>query len=125
MVNQAGHSPVAASAVQLTSTFFSDWSVCSQPCGATGVQVRGTQCVLRKGTHSKTVHSDLCQETGLQQPSSLRECRVECARWETSSWSEVRLSWSHVTTLSEARLPRPVLWLRCQPLGVKVSRGSL
>ena len=67
----------------------SDWSLCSQPCGATGVQVRGTQCVLRKGSHSKTVHPDLCGEAGLPKPDSLRDCHVECARWETSSWSEV------------------------------------
>lgn len=69
----------------------SDWSLCSQPCGAAGVQVRGTQCVLRKGSHSKTVHPDLCEEAGLPKPDSLRDCLIQCARWETSSWSEVRV----------------------------------
>lgn len=85
----------------------SDWSVCSQPCGATGVQVRGTQCVLRKGSHSKTVHPDLCEEVGLGKPESLRECRVDCARWETSSWSEVSLKVSSaiMTRVSATSVP--------------------
>lgn len=75
---------------EMLDWLISDWSLCSQSCGATGFQVRGTQCVLKKGSHSKTVHPEFCEEAGLRKPESLRDCRVECARWETSSWSEVR-----------------------------------
>ena len=68
----------------------SPWSSCSETCGAVGIQVRGTQCVVRSGSMTKVVDENLCHDAGLKRPQYIRDCQVSCVQWMESEWSECK-----------------------------------
>ncbi|XP_055947307.1 protein madd-4-like isoform X3 [Argiope bruennichi] len=65
-----------------------DWSPCSKSCGASGIQVRSSQCFVRLNNVSKPVDSSLCEDAGLPAPTNVQSCGYEdCPHWETAPWS--------------------------------------
>jgi hypothetical protein len=68
----------------------SPWSSCSQPCGAIGIQVRGTQCVVKSGSMTKVVDEQLCHDAGLAKPQFLRDCQTPCVKWMETEWTQCR-----------------------------------
>ena len=68
----------------------SPWSSCSQSCGAVGIQVRGTQCVVRSGSVTKVVDENLCHDAGLKRPEFIRDCQISCVKWMETEWSECK-----------------------------------
>ncbi|XP_070578826.1 papilin-like isoform X2 [Ptychodera flava] len=70
--------------------FVGEWSVCSQPCGPHGTQVRLVYCErLQEGTTVTTVDDAFCIARQGGKPDYQRRCNqnVECAKWQAGPWS--------------------------------------
>ncbi|KAK9728284.1 ADAMTS cysteine-rich domain [Popillia japonica] len=65
----------------------SDWTKCSQSCG-NGIQVRTVNCLVRVNNNTQGVDNNLCKDSGLSAPTTVRKCGMdECPQWVTSDWS--------------------------------------
>lgn len=65
----------------------SHWSRCSQTCGDDGVQMRDVGCLVRLNNSTQRVDNALCEDAGLEIPTTIVRCGVEeCPAWVVGEW---------------------------------------
>ncbi|XP_063229070.1 protein madd-4 [Bacillus rossius redtenbacheri] len=71
----------------------SEWSKCSESCGGSGFQMRAAHCTVQLHNNTQSVDRALCEDAGLEQPSTLQKCGNDnCPRWTPGAWSPCEVS---------------------------------
>lgn len=65
------------------------WSQCSQTCGENGIQMRKVGCVVKLNNSTQRVDNALCEDAGLEIPTTMAKCGVEeCPTWVVGEWRD-------------------------------------